>query len=337
MLLLASSGCRGSRNTDREALEATLARAVDSLDDTELRQRVDDAWQAARRAEAHSRAASWNSSETADLLWASAVLEAHQALAEQRMRRQEATQRWKDASDTADELLARLGALDPHHSQARRAAEIQRAERAWERAQRRHQEGDLSAAVAEAEETRRAAMSALTHWDATYSRFENSALRRDWSDWTRQAIRDSQREGAAILVDKVRRQVQLWRNGRKAATFDADLGRRGLERKLRAGDQATPEGRYRVTSVRKQPATRYYKALMLDYPNERDRARLQAAIRAGQVPKGSKPGSLIEIHGHGGRGQDWTDGCIALADRDMDALWSWARNGLSVTIVGTVP
>ena len=46
-------------------------------------------------------------------------------------------------------------------------------------------------------------------------------------------------------------------------------------------------------------------------------------------------GNLIEIHGDGGQGRDWTDGCVALADGDMDKVFARSRVGTPVTIVGT--
>jgi lipoprotein-anchoring transpeptidase ErfK/SrfK len=46
-------------------------------------------------------------------------------------------------------------------------------------------------------------------------------------------------------------------------------------------------------------------------------------------------GNLIEIHGDGGKGIDWTDGCIALKNTDMDILYKLVPNGTTVTIVGT--
>jgi L,D-peptidoglycan transpeptidase YkuD (ErfK/YbiS/YcfS/YnhG family) len=53
------------------------------------------------------------------------------------------------------------------------------------------------------------------------------------------------------------------------------------------------------------------------------------------VPANAGIGSLIEIHGEGGQGRDWTDGCVALSNSDMDRVFSHARVGTPVTIVGT--
>jgi murein L,D-transpeptidase YafK len=114
----------------------------------------------------------------------------------------------------------------------------------------------------------------------------------------------------------------------------ADLGSNRLQQKRHAGDKATPEGRYHVTARKEGGQTRYHKALLLDYPNGEDRSRF-ARIRAeGGVPDGVGPGRHIEIHGHGGRERDWTDGCVALADADIDAVFARVPVGTPVTIVG---
>ena len=44
---------------------------------------------------------------------------------------------------------------------------------------------------------------------------------------------------------------------------------------------------------------------------------------------------MIEIHGNGGKGIDWTEGCIALTDKEMDVVYKFARVGTPVTIVGS--
>jgi len=56
--------------------------------------------------------------------------------------------------------------------------------------------------------------------------------------------------------------------------------------------------------------------------------------RAGQLPRGAALGGLIEIHGEGGRGKDWTKGCVALSNDDIDDLYRKVGVGTPVTIVG---
>ncbi len=168
--------------------------------------------------------------------------------------------------------------------------------------------------------------------------FRAVPARAAWRRWVQQTLRDSRRENrAVIIVDKLRRQLLLLRGDEELATYPVDLGTGGIDSKMRAGDEATPDGRYRVTQVRGPGQTRYYRALMLDYPNEQDRARFRRLQRAGRVTRSQGIGGDIEIHGKGGRGVDWTQGCVALENGDMDDLVTRVGVGTRVTIVGTIP
>ncbi|MBS1232283.1 MAG: ErfK/YbiS/YcfS/YnhG family protein [Bacteroidetes bacterium] len=82
--------------------------------------------------------------------------------------------------------------------------------------------------------------------------------------------------------------------------------------------------------------TKYHKALLINYPNETDREEFKKEIAKGTLPRSAKIGSLIEIHGDGGRGVDWTEGCIALTDSEMDVVYKIAMEGTPVTIVGSI-
>ena len=82
--------------------------------------------------------------------------------------------------------------------------------------------------------------------------------------------------------------------------------------------------------------TKYYKAFLLDYPNDEDTARFKAEIAKGSLPASAKIGGLIEIHGNGGKGIDWTEGCVALTDREMDLVYKIVKVGTPVTIVGSM-
>ena len=126
----------------------------------------------------------------------------------------------------------------------------------------------------------------------------------------------------------------LLSKGVAVRTYDAEVGSNALGVKERQGDRATPEGRYRVVKKKDRGQSRYYRALLLDYPNEDDRRRFAAAQRRGEIPRGARIGGLIEIHGEGGRGQNWTEGCVALSNRDLDDLYPRVSAGTRVTIVG---
>jgi len=173
-------------------------------------------------------------------------------------------------------------------------------------------------------------------WQRQNERFADAGLLALWRSQVADTIGVSRRTGrAAIVIDKQRRQLVLYRAGRQVAEFKAELGSNGLARKRHAGDRATPEGRYRVSAVKGPGATRYHLALLIDYPNAEDRRRYGQAVAAGEISCGVGIGSLIEIHGEGGTGRDWTDGCVALANEDMERLFPQVAVGTPVTIVGT--
>ena len=76
--------------------------------------------------------------------------------------------------------------------------------------------------------------------------------------------------------------------------------------------------------------------MLLDYPNHDDRIRFQEEVDKGSLPENAEIGGLIEIHGDGGRGINWTDGCIALSNKDMDVLYRKVQKGSMITIVGSL-
>ena len=143
-------------------------------------------------------------------------------------------------------------------------------------------------------------------------------------------------QSAAIIVDKLGRSCRVYQGGRLAASYPVELSTNWVGTKRYRGDKATPEGRYKVKRKRGPGSTKYHKALEIDYPNESDLARLRAAKKRGEVPAGASPGSLIEIHGHGGRGADWTEGCVALRNEHMDKVFALAQVGTPVLIVGAL-
>lgn len=165
-----------------------------------------------------------------------------------------------------------------------------------------------------------------------FARLHDPKLRSLWKRLVDETVAGTRGGGMAIIVDKLNRRCVVVKNGRKTSEYPADFGRKGLLDKVHSGDGATPEGRYHVT--KKNAGSRYYRALLINYPNAEDQARYASAKRNGQVPNGRGPGGLIEIHGNGGRDIDWTDGCIALRDNDMEKLFRMAGVGTPVTIVG---
>ena len=158
-----------------------------------------------------------------------------------------------------------------------------------------------------------------------------------WRQWVQQTIAwSANRNAYAIIVDKLAHICYLYFNGSIKAHYNAEFGRAWIGSKNRRGDRATTEGRYYVTKKRGVGQTRYYKALDINYPNAEDLERFNKAKQNGELPKSAGIGGLVEIHGSGGRGTDWTYGCVALKNSDMDKLFSFVSVGTPVTIVGSL-
>lgn len=164
--------------------------------------------------------------------------------------------------------------------------------------------------------------------------FENH---RQWKEWMNQTIIESKsKRSTVVIVDKFASKCYVYKNGRPVAEFEVELGKNWVGDKRYKGDNATPEGRYHVTQKKEGSATKYYKALLINYPNEDDKKRFSSEVANGSLPRNMKIGGLIEIHGNGGKGSDWTEGCVALTDSDMDILYNMVNVGTPVTIIGSV-
>lgn len=157
-----------------------------------------------------------------------------------------------------------------------------------------------------------------------------------WKKWYQETVAwTAKNKSTAIIVDKFAHTTYVYRNGKQIRQFESELGPNWIGTKLYRGDKATPEGKYKVTKLKTGRNTIYYKALLIDYPNDDDKTRYRENIRKGIIPNRGI-GNLIEIHGGGGRGINWTDGCVALTNDDMDKLWAYVSVGMPVTIVGSM-
>ncbi len=163
--------------------------------------------------------------------------------------------------------------------------------------------------------------------------FENFST---WSSWKETTIRVSkQKKSSAVLVDKYAGKCYVYKNGVITHEFDAELGKNWIGDKRQKGDRATPEGLYKIVDKKEGSRTIYHKALLINYPNDDDKESFKREIANGTLSSRSKIGGLIEIHGHGGKGADWTDGCVALTNSDMDKIYKLVQNGTPVTIIGS--
>lgn len=158
-----------------------------------------------------------------------------------------------------------------------------------------------------------------------------------WQRWAAETVAWSEQQNAtAIVIDKMAYRCYVYVAGKKRAEYPIELGPRWLGHKRQKGDNATPEGHYYVIKKKSFRHTTYYKALEINYPNETDREQFRLAKARGELPRHAQIGGLIQIHGDGGKGMNWTSGCVALRNKDMDEIFELASVGTRVTIVGAL-
>jgi murein L,D-transpeptidase YafK len=135
-----------------------------------------------------------------------------------------------------------------------------------------------------------------------------------------------------VLVEKRIRRLSLYSKGRVIKTYRISLGRNPVGPKMRQGDNRTPEGIYKIDY--RNGKSRYHRALHITYPNPADRARARKLKVS--------PGGDIMIHGIGKkfgcvgplhRFVDWTRGCIAVTNPEIEEIWKLVPNGVRVEIV----
>lgn len=130
------------------------------------------------------------------------------------------------------------------------------------------------------------------------ARYLDPAQVRAWKKAADETIAESRKRGVTVLiVSKLERRLAVYKNGSVIRTYEVGLGFNGLADKRHSGDNATPEGRYRV--IRKIPSSQYYKALLINYPNEDDRSWFAQEKAKGNIPRSVSIGGDVEIHGGG--------------------------------------
>jgi murein L,D-transpeptidase YafK len=134
-----------------------------------------------------------------------------------------------------------------------------------------------------------------------------------------------------VLVEKAARRLTLLRNGKSLKVYRVALGRAPIGPKEQEGDQRTPEGLYSMDFHKED--SDFHRALNVSYPEHRDIDRAAA--------NGVPPGSDIMIHGiRNGLGwigalhrrTDWTAGCIAVTDFEVEEIWRAVPDGTPIEI-----
>lgn len=140
-----------------------------------------------------------------------------------------------------------------------------------------------------------------------------------------------------ILVDKTNYSLQVYYNSRAIRNYKAVFGPRPMDDKCREGDRCTPEGSFVIQSI--NPRSQYNKFMLLNYPNDSSRAKFNRLKAKGVLPPSATIGHSIGIHGIWPGGDDmiemgvgWTDGCIALRNKDVDELSTFVGVGTKVFI-----
>lgn len=134
-----------------------------------------------------------------------------------------------------------------------------------------------------------------------------------------------------VVVFKSKRLLILMKGDEKLTEYKIALGGEPVGPKDREGDHKTPEGLYVLD--RRNAKSKFYKSIHISYPDTQDRERASKL--------GIPPGGDIMIHGlpngfgwlgslH--RSRDWTDGCIAVTDQEMDEIWQAVADGTPIEI-----
>lgn len=135
-----------------------------------------------------------------------------------------------------------------------------------------------------------------------------------------------------VLVIKSESKLYLKKNGKILKKYHVVFGANPKGHKLQEGDERTPEGKY-ILDYKKEDSA-FYKAIHISYPNDWDREKARK--------KGVDPGGMIMIHGQKkdigwlaliSQYFNWTDGCIAVSDSDMDEIWDAVDAGTPIEII----
>jgi murein L,D-transpeptidase YafK len=145
------------------------------------------------------------------------------------------------------------------------------------------------------------------------------------------AVASTQPKVDRILVLKKEHKLLLLNGEQIVKTYSVALGSGGLAPKRQQGDDKTPEGLYRIDY--RNPASRFHLALHISYPAETDKEQARK--------RGVSPGGDIMIHGLGNEFKsmgskhylyDWTAGCIAVTDAEIEEIWRLVPDGTPVEI-----
>ena len=135
-----------------------------------------------------------------------------------------------------------------------------------------------------------------------------------------------------VVVSKKEETLTLYKNQKVLGVYPVVFGTNPVGHKQQEGDRKTPEGRYVLDY--KKPNSSFYKAIHISYPNAQDIANAKK--------RGVSPGGAIMVHGQPNgfewaeditQLRNWTHGCIALKNKDLDAVWGAVDAGTPIEIL----
>lgn len=145
------------------------------------------------------------------------------------------------------------------------------------------------------------------------------------------------KDSVLLIVNKSHYVVEVYYRRRKIREYKAVFGPKPLQDKKMEGDRCTPEGWFAIKT--KNAGSKYNKFLLLNYPNDTTIARFNDMKASGMLPKSARIGGSVGIHGIWKGGDDmiekgvcWTDGCVALKNKDVDELYTLVGVGTNVLI-----
>jgi murein L,D-transpeptidase YafK len=140
-----------------------------------------------------------------------------------------------------------------------------------------------------------------------------------------------------IHVSKSAHTMEVLDGERVLGRYSVAIGPGGAGPKRREGDRTTPVGRYHV--VQRGPSSAFHLFMLIDYPNAEDRARFRKTQAAGELPSGASIGGAIGIHGGNPDAwrtpddvRDWTLGCIAVTNAEIERIAAAVPDGTAVDI-----
>ena len=135
-----------------------------------------------------------------------------------------------------------------------------------------------------------------------------------------------------IVIEKASRKMYLYQNDKIIKSYDIHLGNNPVGPKQQEGDGKTPEGDYYISG--RNPNSKFHLSLRISYPNAEDIAQAQKrkVSTGGDIMIHGTPNKLPSWLARWTLRKDWTAGCIAVTNDEIEEIWQLVDNGTKITI-----